>query len=283
MMRGLESLVVLTRREVSKWIHRRPVLVVSIITPIFWIALFGKSFNIFNVIQVAGIDVDPGIAERIREIIVERITSIFGTQDYFTYVTTGMLAVFGLFQSMFGAVGVVFERRIGYLTRLLVAPIPRFSIFMSKVMGTLFRITVLALILLVIAYPMGLQLKLDLSLVDLFMAWIVLMLLSMGLSAFFTGMAFNIGHQEVLFALANLVNLPLMFSSSALFPRDQMPEWLSAVAGVNPITHTADLMRFYLIGKPLDDPMLSFTYLVGLTLILTIIGYTLAVRGMEKP
>jgi len=278
----LSALLVLFRREVVKWVSRKPVLIVSLSTPIFWIALFGKSFNIMNLLQSAGLPVDPSMAEAIREAMLNAVKRVFGTTDYFTFVATGMLAVFALFQSMFGAIGVVFERRIGYLTRLLVAPIPRFSIFFSKVLGTMFRITVLSLILLTIAYIMGLQFKQDITVLDLFGAWLILMLLSLGLSAVFTGLAFNITNQEVLFALANLVNLPLMFSSSALFPIDQMPSWLKTIARVNPISHSADLIRYLLVGKSLDNPLLSLIYLATLTIILLAIGYTLASRGMRE-
>jgi len=41
----------------------------------------------------------------------------------------------------------------------------------------------------------------------------------------------------------NLVNLPLMFASAALFPIATMPSWLQAVAKVNPLTLAVDGMR----------------------------------------
>ena len=281
--RGLDATLVLLRREVLKWVNRRPVLVISLATPIFWIALFGKSFNLASLIDAAVASTGLGpAAEAARQALLEAVKRLFGTEDYFTYVATGMLAVFALFQSMFGAVGVVFDKRIGYMTRLLVAPIPRASIFAAKVLGSLVRITVLAAILLTVAALLGLKLKPGITPLDLLAAWLVLMLLSAGLSSLFTGLAFNIENQEVLFALANLINLPLMFSSSALFPREQMPEWLRAFAGVNPISHAADLIRYFLIGKPLDDPLLSAAYLAVLSSVLAAAGYLLALRGMRE-
>ena len=281
--RSVDATLVLLRREVLKWVNRRPVLVISLATPIFWIALFGKSFNLASLIDstISSTALGPA-AEAAKQAILEAVKRLFGTDDYFTYVATGMLAVFALFQSMFGAVGVVFDKRIGYMTRLLVAPIPRASIFAAKVLGSLVRITVLAAVLLAVAAALGLKLKPGITPIDLLVSWLVLMLLSAGLSSLFTGLAFNIENQEVLFALANLINLPLMFSSSALFPREQMPEWLKVIAGVNPISHAADLIRYFLIGKPLDDLLASTIYLAVLSLVLTAAGYTLALRGMKE-
>ncbi|GAB6147750.1 ABC transporter permease [Stetteria hydrogenophila] len=274
--------LVLFKREVLKWVNRRAVLAMSIVTPIFWIALFGKSFNILNILNSMGANVDPRMAAAIREAVARAVERLFGTTDYFTYVATGMLAVFALFQSMSGAIGVVFDRRIGYLTRLLVAPIPRLSIFMSKVLGTIFRITVLSGILLAVAYGMGAEFKPGLGILDLATTWAVIALLSLGLSSIFTGIAFNVDNHEVLFSIVNLANLPLMFTSSALFPREQMPSWLQSLAAVNPITHAADLARYFLIGKQVEDPVASLAYLAGAAALLTIAGYALARRGLRE-
>ncbi|MCE4611012.1 MAG: ABC transporter permease [Desulfurococcales archaeon] len=278
----VDVLVALTWREVLKWVRRRAVLLVSISTPVFWIVLFGKSFNITSILSLPAEGIEPGLAEAIRRVLAARVVELFGTIDYFTYVATGMLVVFTLFQSMFGAVGVVFERRIGYLTRLLASPAPRSVIFLSKVLGTLFRVTVLSALLVAVAYLFGLEVKEGLTVSDVILAWLVLMVLGMGLSSLFTGIAFNVNHQEVLFALANLINLPLMFSSSALFPREQMPEWLQVVARVNPLTYAADLERYLIIGRPVEDPLAYWAYLLAVSITLTIIGYILSLRGMRE-
>lgn len=275
------STIILFWREVLKWINRRHVLIINVVTPIFWITLFGKSFNIINLLNAIGANLNPSVAETMRAAMIQAIERIFGTADYFTYVATGMLAVLALTQSMASAVTIVFDRRIGYLTRLQVAPIPRFSVFFSRVLGTVFRISVLSLALLAIAYGLGAQFKPGLTPLDVAAAWGVVALLSLGLSAVFSGLAFNIYNQETLFAIANLLNLPLMFASSALFPREQMPTWLQDVASVNPLSHAADLVRFFLIGKTLHDPLLDFTYLTVITAVLLAVGYALALRGLR--
>ncbi len=44
-------------------------------------------------------------------------------------------------------------------------------------------------------------------------------------------------------AIFNLVTLPLMFASSAYFPINLMPNWLKAIANANPISYTIDAVR----------------------------------------
>jgi ABC-2 type transport system permease protein len=44
-------------------------------------------------------------------------------------------------------------------------------------------------------------------------------------------------------AFVHLVNLPILFTSTALVPVRQMPEWLAAAARWNPLTLTVDAWR----------------------------------------
>ena len=274
--------LVLLRREVVKWVNRRPVLVISIITPLFWILLFGKSFNLLRLISVEAPTLPGPLAEAFRRYVSSFLIELFGTLDYFTYITSGILVVFALFQSMFSGVSVVFDKRLGYLTRLLVAPIPRGSIFLAKVGGTLFRVTVLTIILLLIADMAGFKFKEGLGVIDLLGTWIVVLLVASGFTSIFSSIAFHVNNQEILFALANLVNLPLMFTSSAIFPVEQMPEWLRSIAVFNPLTYAADLTRFFLVGRDIGDPVASLAVLAVFASASILAGYYVSVKGMEK-
>ena len=46
----------------------------------------------------------------------------------------------------------------------------------------------------------------------------------------------------------NLLNLPLLFGSNALFPSKFMPSWLQAFVGINPISYGTDIGRQLLLG-----------------------------------
>ena len=280
----LREALVLAWREAKKWIGRRAVFVISIITPLMWISLFGKSFNIGSLI---GVNVEipglpPGVADAIRAALQERVKSVFGTLDYFTYVTSGMLVVFTLFQSSFGAVEAVFDKRIGYMTRLLVAPISRASIYLAKLLGTLLRITVLSALLLAVAIPLGFQFREGIGPLDILAAWGVMLLLASGFTSLFLAIAFMADNQEVIFATANLLNLPLMFTSSALFPVKQMPEWLQSIAKVNPITYAANLVRYHLVGTPIESYTHDLLYILVLSVALIVAGFTLSMKALEE-
>ncbi len=278
----MSATLLLAWRELKKWLGRRGVFISSLVTPLLWIALFGKSFNLQAMLSPPqGVQLPPQVVEGFRRMLEERLVQLFGTTDYFTFVATGMLVVFAVFQGMFSGVSVIFDKRLGYLERLMTTPVSRSSIFLSKVVATLARVTILDAILLGVAAAMGLKLGAPGPL-DYLAAWAYVMLVATALSAGYATMSFYAEHQEAVFAASNLINLPLMFSSSALFPVKQMPHWLQVIAEWNPVTHAADLVRYHLLGAPVTHYWLKAAYLAGVAAALLGIGAYLSVRWMES-
>jgi len=50
--------------------------------------------------------------------------------------------------------------------------------------------------------------------------------------------------------IGNLMTLPLMFLSSAFVPKSFMPEWIQAIALINPISYAVEAIRTVLIDVP---------------------------------
>jgi ABC-2 type transport system permease protein len=73
---------------------------------------------------------------------------------------------------------------------------------------------------------------------------LILMLLIVDFTMLSLGLAFAMpGHQEML-AFIFLVNLPLMFSSTALAPLAFMPTWLQWIASLNPLSWAIEPIRY---------------------------------------
>ncbi len=280
----ISETIVLLSREIKKWINRKPVLIMSLVTPILWIALFGKSFNLQYLMRPpqGGANLPPQVVKLMEEIMKQRLIQLFGTTDYFTFISSGMIVVFAVFQGMFSGVSIIFDKRLGYMDRLLVAPIPRISIWASKVLAVTVRLTILSGLLFGTAVALGMKLKPDLTILDLFEAWLVTMILGVGMASFYAVVSFYASNQEVVFALSNLINLPLMFTSSAMFPVEQMPSWLQKIAKVNPVTYAANLVRYNLIGRPISNYWHDFAILLTITVIISMISAVLSIRYMEN-
>jgi ABC-2 type transport system permease protein len=181
-----------------------------------------------------------------------------------------------LFNSAFSGGSLVLDRRFGYMNKLLASPISRSSIFLSRVFATIAKGLLQSSIIFGIALliPDGLRLGSGFNIVSLLLLFLTLLLLSLGFSSLFTAIAIRMTKWETLIAVVNLLNLPLLFSSSALLPISSMPDWLQAFANINPISKGADVARTLIIKGSIDLSVLGadMTYLLGFAIILTIAG-----------
>lgn len=227
----------LTARELKKW-YRNPVfLITGLIQPFFWVALFGSAFDFTRLFHGLGL---PS----------EAIGATFdGAQNYITYIVGGVLTVTGLFTAMFAGTNIIFDRRLGPMGRFLSSPIRRSSIVLSKIISATFRILPQALILIIAALviPNGLVFSNGFSVLDALVVVTAVILVSFIFASIFSVIAIRMTNMNSIFGIVNLVNLPLMFVSYAMFAPVMMAPWLSNIAKYNPVSWSAQAMRTVII------------------------------------
>ncbi len=84
-------------------------------------------------------------------------------------------------------------------------------------------------------------------------------------------------------AIMNLLNLPLLFASNALFPTKLMPDWLRAFSEINPVTYGTDVARQLILYTPdVGAVMSDFLFLGVFAAIFATIGIVLSWRYLTK-
>ncbi len=282
----IDEVLALTTREIKKWFKNPFLLLMMIIQPVIWLGLFGKALNLTGLINIDTSGLPPDVTRQFSQLINGAVNSLFGTEDYFTYMAAGMLSTIVLFTAMFSGMSVVWDRRLGFLNKVLVAPIRRGSIILAKMLSSVLRGLFQALLVFFIAFAFGLKLGNNFGLLDFLGMFSALFLLSLGLSSMFLAITIRIRSHETVIAVANLLNLPLIFTSSALFPVKQMPDWLQAVAQYNPITYATDAVRTFVLhsqaGIDIAKLATNFQFLTAFAAVFTIIGLVLAQRGLRQ-
>lgn len=265
----------LTIRELKKWIRNPVNLFITLIQPLFWIVLFGSAFDITKLIPPS----IPGGSSLI-------MASFFmGARNYISFLTPGMLAIMALFSAMFSGMSIIWDRRFGYLTRLLVSPIPRDSIVLSKVFSSTIKALVQSGILLIIAIiiPNGLYVANSFNLIDLLGVIGIISLLSVGFSGLFSIIVIRVKKMETLMAIVNLLNLPLMFASTALFPSDIMPDWLRGIATYNPLSWAANSLRYLMLQGTWNGTIFTdIFYLILFDIIIIVAVFLVSKYGFEE-
>lgn len=218
-------------RDLKKW-YRNPVFFFTgLIQPFFWIALFGSALSKLSSI--------PGV--------------IPAGSTYITYIVGGVLTITALFTGMFTGTNIIFDRRLGPMGRFLSSPITRSSIVFSRVFSAILRILVQSVILVVAALllPNGLIIPHDFSILDGLVIVAAIILVSLIFSCMFSVIAIRMREMNTIFGIVNLVNLPLLFMSYAMFPTDLMAGWIGDVAKYNPVSWSAEAIRSVILNGSL--------------------------------
>ena len=290
----LHGLWALTNRDLKKWYKNPVILLLGIIQPIIWMGLLGKAMNlgaIFTSNSMSLPQITPPlstpqqiqIGQWLSGIAASAMKNTFGTADYFSYMAVGMMSFVVMFTAMFSGMSIVWDRRLGFLNKVLSTPVARGSILMAKIFSAVIRALVQATIVLAIAYVLGLSVGADFTVFNLLGVYAALFLISMGLSSIFILIAIRSTRQETQMAVVNLLNLPLMFASNALFPVSLMPEWLQMITKVNPVTYATDATRqLILYTVDMHQLAIDFLFLGAFAVIFSTIGIVLSWRYLSK-
>jgi ABC-2 type transport system permease protein len=286
----------LTNRDLKKWYQNPIVFIIGIIQPILWLALLGKAMNISSIFNASSFPALPaqiastlttqqiqGLTSYFASLQTQIMTSTFNTADYFSFMAMGMVAFVTVFTTAFVGISVVFDRRLGFMNKVLSTPVSRSVIILSKVISASARSVFQAAIVTIIAYLLGLQLGTNFTAFSIVGIFAIVFLIGIGLSSLFTAITLRTTRMETPQAIFNLVTLPLMFASSAYFPIENMPGWLQAIANVNPISYTIDAVRRLMIfSNGYSKLPLDFGFVGIFAAVVTLICVVLSWRFLNK-
>lgn len=283
-----DDTLALTGRSLKKWIRNPAAIMPGVFMAVFWLALFGSSFNPVNLVpsKVGGTTLSPSLVLQIKS----AISSVFGgAANYITFLTAGLIILIVINSMGYGTIDIVLDRQLGYLNSLLTAPISRASIFFSGVLQNFVKAMFIAVITFMVGVvlPNGLQFGAGFNVLDLLGIFAAISLVTFAFGCFFTALAFSVKVVDSLIAIINFIAFPLVFMSSAMFPLGTFPSWLKGIAEVNPVTKATETARLLIVNGNLTSSQLStltnnMLYLVVFTMVLATIGYLIARRALKS-
>ena len=212
---------VVTRRELLRFKQDRARMFAMLVQPLLFIFVMGTGL---------GSIVDTG-----------------GATSFRTFLFPGVLATSVLFTAAFAGISLVWDREFGFLREMMVAPISRASIIWGKCLGGAIVATGQSLVLLALVGTVGIPYA-PLLLVELIGC---LFLGSLFLTALGVLLSTRIKTIQGAMPMLQLLITPMMFLSGSLFPLGGLPDWLSVVTRLNPLTYVVQPMR-HLVLQHLD-------------------------------
>src|ERR687892_2511000 len=228
-------------REFKVFLRERSRLVASTFTPLLWLFVIGSGFG---------------------------STTAYTDLDYQTFIFPGIVCMSVIFSSVFYGSYIIWDRKFDFLKSVMVAPVSRTTVFVGKTLGGMTNSLIQAAILLAIGVAMGIPFT-PLSLAQ---AAAVVLLMSFGLTSLGLALGSYMYSLEGFQMIVSFVVFPLFFLSGALFPLDNLPEWLSVLTAVDPATYGVDALRNLMIGTGTYGVELDLAILVGYTAALGAFG-----------
>ena len=190
------------------------------VQPILWLVVFGQVFS-----RVRGIPT--------------------GNVSYLAFMCPGILAQSVLFSAIFYGIAVIWERDLGIVHKLLVSPSYRGALVFGKAISAGFRGMVQTFIIYVLAFLMRIETSFRPQ--TILGVLIAVLLGSAIFSTFSLIIACIVKTRERFMGIGQVLTMPLFFASNAIYPLELMPNWLRAVARINPLTYLVDILRGFMI------------------------------------
>jgi len=196
-----------------------------------------------------------------------------GSMTYIEYFYPGILLMILLFTAIFSTFSIIEDRNEGFLQGVLLSPASRLSLVLGKVLGGATLASFQALLFLLIAPFLGIELQVFTFLILL----LVFFMISFSLTSFGFCLAWHMDSPQGFHAVMMLILLPMWFLSGAFFPLDGLPTVLLYLVKLNPVTYGLVLLRRILYldqqAEWLNLPSIEFSIFV-------MILFTIAAFGM---
>lgn len=210
----LRAVKVVLHREMLRFLDDKVRLASQLFQPLLWLLVLGTGLASFAPGGPGGVDLK-------------------------TFMFPGVIAMSVMITGMFSAASIVWDREFGFLREMLVAPVSRASIVIGKTLGGSLVAVVQGVLILALAGLVGVP-------YDPMMMLTLVGQMFVGaftITAFGVVLAARIRKMQSFFGIMQMILMPMMFLSGALFPIANLPAWLALLTRINPLTYAVDPLR----------------------------------------
>lgn len=187
-----------------------------------------------------------------------------GEGDYLTFLVPGIITQTVLLSAVFWGIIILMDKRFGFLSELLVAPVSRVKILLGSALGGATISIMQGILVFIVALLFGFRPDSWLAMIP---ALFVLILMSLALTSFGAAIASSVDDFQGFQSINNLLVMPLFFLSSALYPLEDVPTVLKVISSANPVSYMVDALRHLMTGAAhfsfaLDIAVMTATFAV---------------------
>lgn len=248
----MEGILAIWQRDLKRFFRDKAMLFGSFTMPILFLLIFGG-----------------GLSGTMESMMAGGFGDDAAGFNYVEFIFPGIVAMTLLMTAIFSAMSVIEDKNYGYMKEILVSPISRVSIAIGKMLGAASVSTIQGVILFILIPFLGLSYNIW-SLIQVIPFMFLLGAALSGVGLLFASM---IRSTQGFQLIVQILVMPMIFLSGALFPIHNMPGWLDVIVKLNPVTYGVDVMKKIMI----DVDSLSDAVIETMGLNLSIFGRSVTV------
>ena len=228
-MNNLLGVYTIWYRDILRFWHDKARMITAVTFPVLFLFVFGS-----------------GLSSRM---------GLLGTGvDFLQFMFPGVIGMSVFMASFMAGVSLVWDRELGFLKEVLVAPVSRISIVLGKALGAATVATLQGTIILIFAPLIGVSF----STLTVLALLPLMFLLAISIGSLGILLATRIKSMEAFQATMQMLMFPMVFLSGVFFPMQGLPGWMSFLAKIDPATYGIAPIRQVVLGASLD-PSFSIT------------------------
>ncbi|PSL43278.1 ABC-2 type transport system permease protein [Salsuginibacillus halophilus] len=257
----MEGILAIWQRDITKFFRDKARLFGSFTMPILFLLIFGG-----------------GMSGTMESMMAGQLPEGGSDFNYIEFVFPGIVAMTLLMTSVFSALSIIEDKDFGYMKEILVSPVSRVSIAVGKMFGAATIATIQGIMLFALIPLLGLSYDF-MSILQVIPFMFLLACALSGLGLLFASV---IRSTQGFQMIVNILVLPMVFLSGALFPINNLPTWMEAVVTVNPVTYGVHVMKNVMVD--VENTPTQIVEAMGLNLTVfnqevTVLGAVLFIAG----
>lgn len=238
----MEGMIAIWQRDVLKFFRDRARLFGSFVMPVLFLLIFGG-----------------GLSGTMESLVMSGVEGEENFQ-YVKFVFPGIVAMTILMTAVFSSLSIIQDKEFGYMKEIMVSPISRVYIALGKMLGASTVAFIQGVMMFLLIPFLGIRYDfINLIKVLPFMFLLACTLASVGLL-----IASLLKSTQGFQLIVQIIVMPMVFLSGALFPVSNMPGWMDIIVKLNPITYGVDIMKKVMID--VDSLSLLIREIMGLNL-----------------
>lgn len=198
-----------------------------------------------------------------------------GSVSAINMFTPGLIMLVSLFSVMFVGYSMIDYLRSGVIERLRVTTASRTSLLLGIVLRDVTILILQALIVIVLAMPLGLEISVS----GILLTLLLVILIGFCISPASYALALAVKSEDALGPILNFFSQPLLLLSGVLLPLTLAPLWLQRLSDVNPLKYAVDASRAIFNGDVANPAVWQAFVLLAA---LVFLSFFWALRRMKK-